>query len=127
MGRRMRQFALLCSASIFTSGCALSGSWRAESTHPPGAPFPINEITFDQGKYTATGLFTPQGEFSGRRRTTTGDYSFNGFTLKLRPGDGPELSYKTARRLNGKLSMTFHLPNQDQSVTAVLAPVKPAS
>ena len=118
---------LLSFALLSTSGCAMGGSWRAESTHPPGAAFPINEITFDQGKYTATGLFSAQGDYSGDRRTTTGEYSFNGATLKLKPSGGPELFYKTARRLDGKLSMTFKLPNQDQAVTAVLAPVKPAS
>jgi len=111
---------------LLASGCAMGGSWRTESTVPQGAPFPINEITFDKGNYTATGLFTAQGEYSGERRTTTGDYAFNGFTLRLKPSGGPELSYRTARRLDGKLSMTFKLPNQDQSVTAVLVPVKPA-
>ena len=123
----MLKRSLVSLAFLFAPGCAMGGSWRTESTHPQGAPFPINEITFDQGKYTATGLYTAQGAYGGDRRTTTGEYSFNGVTLKLKPGGGPELSYKTARRLDGKLSMTLQLPNQDQSVTAILVPVKPAS
>lgn len=105
----------------------MRGSWRAESVQPEGSAFPINEITFAGGKYTATGLFTAGGTFSGESHTTTGDYSFNGATLTLTPSGGPALQYKTARRLDGKLAMTFKVPNQDKSVTAILAPVKPAS
>lgn len=105
----------------------MGGSWRTESIRPEGAAFPINEITFAGGNYTATGLFTAQGTYSGDRHTTTGKYSFNGMALTLSPGDGPALKYQTSRRLDGKLSMSFTPPNQKQSVTAILAPVKPAS
>lgn len=123
----MRGRMLISSAMLLLSGCALGGSWRAESIQPQGSPFPINEITFDKGKYTATGMFTAQGDYSEKPRTTTGEYSFNGLALKLKPAGGPELFYRTSRRLDGKLSMTFKLPNQGPSVTAVLAPVKPAT
>ena len=123
----MCRFLAAAVVSLLASGCAIGGSWRTESVKPDGAAFPINEITLAGGKYTATGLFTAQGAYSGDRHTTTGDYSFSGTTLTLTPGGGPALKYKTARRLDGKLTMTFTPPNQNKSVTAILAPVKPAS
>lgn len=104
----------------------MGGSWRTESVTPEGAGFPINEITLAGGKYTATGLFTAQGAYSGDRHTTTGDYAFSGTTLTLTPVGGPALKYKTVRRMDGKLAMTLKAPNQDKTVTAILAPVKPA-
>jgi hypothetical protein len=64
----------------------MGGSWQTESVRPEGAAFPINEITFAGGKYTATGLFSARGAYSGDRHTTTGAYSFNGTTLTLKPG-----------------------------------------
>lgn len=123
----MRKLLACTLLTLLASGCAMGGSWRAESVQPEGSAFPINEITFAGGKYTATGMFTAAGTYSGDRHTTTGEYSFNGATLTLTPGGGPALKYKTARRMDGKLAMTFQVPHQDKSVTAILAPVKPAS
>lgn len=122
----MRKRLVLLVFPISLTGCALGGSWRTESIRPEGAPFPVNEITFDpSGKYTATGLFTAQGAYDGDRHTTTGGYKLSGAKLTLSPTDGPQLVYNTVRRLDGKLVMTLKLPNQDRSVSAVLAPARP--
>ncbi len=80
-------------------------------------------MTFDEaGKYTATGLFTAQGAYDGKTHTTTGGYKASGGTLSLSPVGGPTLDYRTRRRADGKLVMTFRPPGQDREVTAVLEP-----
>ena len=122
----MEKRLVLCVVPLCLAGCAVGGSWRTESVRPEGAAFPVNEITFDpSGKYTATGLFTAQGAYSGDRHTTTGGFTFSGAKLTLSPTDGPPLVYNTVRRFDGKLVMTLKLPNQDRSVSAVLAPAGP--
>jgi hypothetical protein len=75
--------------------CSVTGSWRTVAVRPPSAPFPIEAVTFsDDGHYTAT------GREDGERRTTTGRYRFNGYTLRLRPPAGPE--QKFAARVRGE-------------------------
>jgi hypothetical protein len=96
-------------------------------TSPQGAPFPINEVTFAEGgKYTATGLFTAQGQYDGKAHTTTGAYKMSGQKLLLSPAGGPTLEYRTRRRSDGKLVMTFRPPGQSREVTAVLEPASAA-
>ncbi len=106
------------------AGCASpAGSWRTVEITPAGAPFPIHQVTFDEkGKYTATGLFTAQGQHDGRIHTTTGAYKLTGQGLSLSPLGGPTLEYRARRRADGKMVLTFKPPGQDRSVTAVLEP-----
>ncbi len=109
-----------------TTGCGLTGSWRTVEVRPQGAPFPINEVTFDtQGKYTATGMFDARGAYQQDPHTTTGTYSQAWRTLTFSPVGGPALAYKAQRRWDGKLVMRLQLPGQDREVSAVLAPAPP--
>ena len=119
----------LFSTTIFAlSGCSnsIAGSWKTSEVRPQGAGFPINQVTFDaQGKYTATGDYSAQGEYSGKMHTTTGGYTRQRQMVRVSPVGGPPLEYKTRRRLDGKLVMTFKVPGQDDEVTAVLTPATP--
>lgn len=120
-------FLLLC-VSVLLSGCSssIAGSWKTTEVRPQGAGFPISQVTFDaQGKYTATGLFSAQGAYTGDMHTTTGAYTRQGQTVRVTPIGGPPLEYKTRRRLDGKLVMALKLPGRDQEITAVLTPAAP--
>jgi len=119
---------LFCAAAVLISGCSrsIAGSWKTSEVHPQGAGFPIYQVTFDaQGKYTATGAFSAQGEYSGDTHTTTGAYTKKRQMVRVSPVGGPPLEYRIRRRLDGKLVMTLKVPGQDGEVTAVLTPAAP--
>ena len=91
---------------VLMSGCSITGpitgTWRTVSTDPPGAPFPVDVITFDQNhKYTVSWAQ------AGKTRTTLGDYRWNGARLEVvKPGNQPQ-TYKASVGLDGRLTMTF--------------------
>jgi hypothetical protein len=97
-------------------GCSIAGSWRTIAVDPPGAPFPVDRVTFDRDdNYTAT------GSREGETRTSTGRYRWNWFKLDvLEPGGQPR-TYSAQRRLDGKLVLTYK--EGRGKVTATLAKV----
>ncbi len=110
--------ALACASAI--GGCSIAGSWRATAITPPGAPFPVEHVTFDRDSH-----YTASWEQDGRRCTSTGSYRFDGFSLEiLQPGSLPRV-YDARLRLDGKLVLTY--AEGDAKVSAVLEKVKPSS
>lgn len=105
---------LICAATA--GGCSIAGSWRTIAVDPPGAPFPVDRVTFDRGNsYTATG--SREGEI----RTSTGHYRWNWFKLDImEPGRLPR-TYSARRRLDGTLMLTYE--EGRGKVTATLAKV----
>lgn len=106
--------ALMCITTA--GGCTIAGSWRTIAIDPPGAPFPVDRVTFDRGNnYTASG--SQEGEI----RTSTGRYRWNWFKLDvMEPGRLPR-TYSARRRLDGKLMLTYE--EGRGKVTATLAKV----
>jgi hypothetical protein len=81
----------------------------------------MHQVTFaENGKYTATGMFTAQGKYDGDPHTTTGAYAMAGQKLSLSPQGGAAMEYRVRRRADGKLVLTYRMPGQDKAVTAVL-------
>ena len=119
---------LFCASVVWISGCSnnIAGAWQTTEISPQGAAFPINQVSFDaQGHYTATGVFSAQGGYSGDTHTTTGAYTKKRQVVCVSPVGGPPLEYKIRRRLDGKLVMTLLAPGQKGEVTAVLTPATP--
>ena len=107
--------ALLVSIALMTAsmGCSLAGSWETVSVDPPTVPFPVDHITFDtHNNYTAS--WTQDGS----PRTGTGEYQWNGFTLDVVQGYTLPRTYKTRKRLDGTLEMTYE--QGGAKVTAIL-------
>jgi len=117
---RQRRWIMRCTCStlalfgtLSASGCSIAGSWQTVSVEPKGFPFPLEAITLNSdNQYTAT------WQNDGRRRTTTGQYRWNGRSLELaRNGFSPR-KYRTTRRWDGKLVM--HFKQNDATMTAIL-------
>lgn len=103
---------------VAAAGCNIVGSWRTVEIEPPGAPFPILMVNFDQGnEYTATRIQ------NGEPRTSTGRYEFNGSTLTVTEGNTMPRKYRVRRRLDGRLVLTYQ--EGDAKVTATLSKVDP--
>ncbi len=94
---------LTATALVVTStGCSLDGSWETVSVDPPTVPFPLDTITFDANKnYTAS--WTQDGS----PRTGTGQYQWNGSTLDVVQGYTLPRTYRTRKRLDGTLELTY--------------------
>ena len=99
-----RKWRVLASAAsaLCSAGCSIAGSWERVSVDPPGAPFPVDHVTFDRASnYTST--WTQDGE----PRTNTGAYRWNGRQLKVAsPGHEPRI-YRGRLRLDGRLVLTY--------------------
>ena len=104
--------ALICITTA--GGCTIAGSWRTIAVDPPGAPFPVDRVTFDRdNNYTASG--SQEGEIC----TSTGRYRWNWFKLDvMEPGRLPR-TYSARRRLDGRLVLTYK--EGRGKVTAILA------
>lgn len=90
----------LCLLAFF--GCGIAGSWKRVAVDPPGAPFPMDHVTFDRdNNYTAT---WSQQE---RARTSTGRYKWNGFKLDIMERGSLPRAYRARLRLDGKLVLTY--------------------
>ena len=99
------------------AGCSINGSWQLVTMDPPGVPFPLDIVTFDEDHgYTAT--HTQKGE----PITTTGRYQWNGRNrLEIAQEGRQPLTYRAKRRFDGTLVLTFQ--EGDNKVTATLAKV----
>jgi hypothetical protein len=112
----------ILAAAVGVEGCGVTGAWKTIDVQPAGAPFPVNQVTFDpQGSYAAQGFFTPQGAYDGHLHDSKGTYRWKGRRLELAAADGPPLTYRTRRRLDGRLVMTLQIPGQPQTITATLS------
>ncbi len=101
----MRRTFLMLFLPLFAvagTGCSIAGSWQRVAVDPPGAPFPIDHVTFDRNdNYTAT------WSHDGRPRTSTGRYHWNGFKLDVAQEAKMPRSYRARLRLDGKLVLTY--------------------
>ncbi len=98
------------------AGCNIVGSWRTVEIEPPGASFPVQMVSFDQGnRYAATRLH------HGKKQTSTGRYEFNGHALKIIDGNTLPRTYRARLRLDGRLVLTYQ--EGDTKVTATLSKV----
>ena len=119
---RFTKLLALAGWLVLLNGCSITGpitgTWRTVSIDPPGAPFPVDAITFDQNdNYTASWA---QG---GKTRTTLGQYRWNGSRLEVvRPGNQPQI-YKAWVGLDGKLIMTYG--TGDSAIRATLERGRP--
>jgi hypothetical protein len=106
----MRQLVLMVvavAAVAGAAGCSIA----------PGVPFPLQHVTFDrEDNYTAS--WTE----SGRSRTSTGQYNWNGFTLKVMQEGNLPRKYGARRRLDGRLVLTY--AEGEGKVNATLERVK---
>jgi hypothetical protein len=96
--------AVASCAFLAGSGCALRGTWRAVETTPePAADASVlSAITFDSdGRYTASELS------HGTMVSTTGDFSWNGKRLELRPMGSGIRSYPCKKRWGGKMVLEY--------------------
>ena len=105
MDRLTHLLKLACCLAL-VSGCSITGSingtWRTVSVDPPGAPFPVDAITFDQNQN-----YTASWAQAGKTRTTLGQYRWSGSRLEVvRPGNQPQ-TYKASIGLDGRLTMTY--------------------
>ena len=103
---RLPKLLRLSAALALIGGCSITGpitgTWRTVSIDPPGAPFPVDAITFDQHQN-----YTASWAQAGKTRTTLGQYRWNGSRLEvLRPGNQPQ-TYKASIGLDGRLTMTY--------------------
>jgi len=101
----MRQLVLMLvavAAAAGAAGCSIAGSWRTVTIDPPGVPFPLEQVTFDREQnYTASWTENEQP------RTSTGQYSWNGFSLKVMQEGSLPRKYAARRRLDGRLMLTY--------------------
>lgn len=105
------------------AGCRVSGRWQLRDTKPEGAAFPFHAIQLAPGgEYQTQGLFSATGDFDGKPHTVSGSYSRSPGSLSLSPTNGPTVSYRTYRRLDGKLVLSLALPGPPHRVTAVFEP-----
>lgn len=80
------------------SGCRPTGTWRLAETDPPGAAFPLRELTLD-----ASGHFMATSSAFGEQIPSQGAYRWKGGTLEVgRSGFEPR-SYTIKRRWDGRL------------------------
>ena len=101
----MRQALVMYTAVVCTlavGGCGITGSWKRIAVDPPGAPFPVDRVTFDrQHNYTAT------WSHGGQTRTSTGEYRFSWNILEIMETGRQPRTYRAYRRLDGKLLLTY--------------------
>ena len=82
-------------------GCGITGSWRAVAIDPPGMPLPIETLTLDPNQqYTAT---WSEGE---EKRTSTGQYRWNGLTLEVVQMGNMPRHYNAHLGSDGRLILT---------------------
>ena len=109
-------------APLFFSGCATAGNWQAVAIDPPGAAFPIQQMTLDpKGNFTTTGLLNAAGAYDGKIHTSTGGYREQWCTLYMDAQSGPENQYAVTRRLDGKLVLTYRSPSSAKKVSATFS------
>lgn len=116
----MRQPVLMVvavAAVAGAAGCSIAGSWRTVTIDPPGVPFPLQHVAFDR-EHNYMASWTE----SGRSRTSTGRYNWNGFTLRVWQEGNLPRKYGARRRLDGRLVLTY--AEGEGKVNAILERVK---
>ena len=80
--------AVVCAG--FLAGCSIEGTWKTVSIEPPqyAEKFTLATVTFDEGMYTGT------VKCQGQEITSTGEYIWNGTSLKIIPTDGDPREYQ---------------------------------
>ena len=87
---------------VLISGCGIAGSWQAVTVSPADGQPPFAYMTLDaQGQFTAT------TKDDGASRTSTGSYSWNGRTLRLRSEGSAERVYTGYVRMDGALVLSL--------------------
>lgn len=92
----MIRFALL-GVVVVGGGCrgAVAGYWELSQAVPSPEVFALDDVTFERdGTYRAT--VTREG----RTTNETGQFSFNGLKLTLRPAAGGQRSYTASVKLS---------------------------
>ena len=100
---------------LAATGCSsITGSWKKVSTHPKGAPFPVDAIIFNQQQqYTSTWTY------DGETHTSTGQYRYSGNTLKVQQGNNVPRSYKAKLKMDGSLVLTYKVGDTTVSATLI--------
>lgn len=100
---------------IATTSCSnITGTWKKVSTHPQGAPFPIDQIIFDpQQNYTSTWTYKAD------THTSTGQYRYSGNTLEVQQGNNVPRAYKAKLKLDGSLVLTYEIGDTKVSATLI--------
>lgn len=94
----MRQglnLAILLFALPMGAGCNLRGTWQQTAVEPPNASFPLERMTFEEDRFTATSCA------GGVTQTTTGRYRWDGRTLTFEPTDAEARNYQCRQSFGG--------------------------
>ncbi|RME41616.1 MAG: hypothetical protein D6788_00835 [Planctomycetota bacterium] len=113
--------AAVCGLAVFlpglATGCSVTGSWKRVSVSPPGAPFPLEYVTFGKDRrYTAT------WKENGREHTSTGVYKANLLTLDVAEDGYQPRRYRLKRRWDGKLLLIYDADGHSVTATLERAP-----
>lgn len=97
---RARRYALLWSCAAFfllSTGCGVGivGQWKGVEAIPSRQVLFIEKAAFRQD-----GTFAATVTRQGHTQVETGEYSFNGFKLTLRPSAGGKRSYNANVRFS---------------------------
>jgi hypothetical protein len=90
--------------ALVSGGCAtnLSGTWKTVNVDPPGAPFPLHQVTFDEeGRYTASAMQ------DGEKHTSVGTYRQGLTFLEVRQDGRLPRNYRCKRLSDGSILLMF--------------------
>jgi len=101
-----------------SSGCRSTGSWRLAETNPPGASFPLQQITLDDA-----GQFEAMSTAYGERIPSQGAYRWNANTLQVKRYGFQPRSFRVKRHWDGRLE--FIHEEHGRRVSAFFEPFDP--
>ena len=105
VGARRRSARLVaCLAVVGSGGCTpnLAGTWHTVRVDPPGAPFPLEQVTFDEaGRYAAS-----WGR-DGERHTSVGAYRQSMNRLEIIQDGRLSRRYALRRNMDGSMVLTY--------------------
>ena len=121
--RRITAACLSLGLLMALSGCSnvLVGTWHTESVDPPESAkvFQLIKVTFNED-----GTYTAAATHEGKSRQSSGNFSYDGFKLKLETKEGTVRTYgATYNSFTEKLEMTTK--HEGEKIRAVLAKEKP--
>lgn len=94
-------------------GCSITGNWERVETDPPGAPFPVEEVTF-----TDTNEYAARWQQYGRAQFSVGTYKLFGTRLDVQQYGSKPLTYSARVRSDGLLELVYS--HEGQPVKALL-------
>jgi len=98
-----RVIRVLC-VVLVSGGCTtnLSGTWNTVEVEPPGGPFPLHRVTFDEhGRYTASSMR------DGEKHTSVGTYRQGLSFLEITQQGRLPRNYHFKRLSDGTIRLTF--------------------